>query len=160
MTQQQDQQDDLDPAGYAAAVGESRERLLDYLARCGDQDWAAAPVPGDPRPVGVILDHVAHAYEYLAAWIGGILAGRPPEVSAELVDGMNAEHAAAAAGISQAQVAAHLRASGDQLMALIAGLHPGQLDLEGERVRRLAQIAAQHADNHRTEIEAALRPSG
>jgi DinB superfamily len=160
MTQQQDHQDDLDPAGFAAAIGEARQRLLDYVTRCSDRDWAAAPVPGDPRPVGVILDHVAHSYEYLAGWIGGILAGRPPEVSADLVDAMNAEHAAGAAGLSQAQVAAHLRASGDQLIALTAGLHPGQLDLDGQRVRRLAQIAARHADGHRTEIEAALRPSG
>jgi hypothetical protein len=161
MTQQdQDQRNESDPAACAVAIGESRQRLLDYVAGCDDRDWAAAPLPGDPRPVGVVLDHVAHSYEYLAGWIRDIAAGRPAEVTTELVDGLNAEHAVGAAAVTQAQVAGHLRASGDQLIALIAGLGPDQLDAADGRIRRFAQVAARHADNHRTEIEAALRPSG
>jgi hypothetical protein len=43
------------------------------------------------------------------------------------------------------------------LISLIAGLAPAQLDADGGRVRRFAQIAARHADNHRSEIESALQ---
>jgi hypothetical protein len=58
--------------------------------------------------------------------------------------------------VTPGHVVGHLRSSGDAMIALIAGLEPAQLDLGDGRVRRLAMIAARHADNHRTEIEAAL----
>lgn len=97
-----------------------------------------------------------HAYEYLAGWLGELLAGGSPEVNAELVDGLNAEHAASTTSITPAHVADHLRTSGDALIDLIKNLEPGQLDLGDGRVRRLAVIADRHADSHRDEIEAVL----
>ena len=148
--------DDLSPAGHAQAIDEARQRLLIFVQRCTDGDWCAAPVAGDPRPVGVIADHVADAYEYLTGWIADLAAGQPVDVNAEIVDELNAQHAADASAVTASHVAGHLRSSGDALIALVAGLEPGQLDLDDGRVRRLAVIAARHADNHRAEIEAAL----
>lgn len=148
--------DDLSPAQLAAAIEESRQRLSDFVLRCTDEQWQSAPIEGDPRPVGVITDHVAHAYEYIAGWIGEVLAGASPEVNSELVDDLNAEHAASAASITTAHVAGHLKTSGDALINLIKNLEPAQLDLGEGRVRRLATIADRHADGHRDEIEAAL----
>ncbi len=84
------------------------------------------------------------------------MGGQPVEVNTDIVDELNAEHAIEAGAVTPAHVAGHLRSSGDALIALVAGLEPGQLDLDGGRVRRLAIIAARHADNHRAEIEAAL----
>ena len=46
--------------------------------------------------------------------------------------------------------------SGDAIVDLVAGLRPDELDTLGGRGRRLAQIAIRHADDHRSEIEAAL----
>ena len=146
--------DDLTPAAYADAIGAARRRLMHFVRLCPDDRWRSAPVPGDPRPVGVIADHVAHSYEYLAGWIGEVAAGQLVEASTELVDDLNAGHAAGAGDLTPEHVASHLRSSGDALIALVAGLEPGQLDLDGGRIRRLATIAARHADGHLAEFEA------
>ena len=89
-----------------------------------------------------------------------ILAGQQVEVNADIVDMHNAQHAGQAAGVSKAQTEGHLRVSGDALIALVAGLDAAQLDEGDGRVRRFAQIAARHADSHRTDIEAALGRPG
>jgi hypothetical protein len=58
--------------------------------------------------------------------------------------------------------AGHLRRSGADIAALVAGLSAAGLAAGDGRVRRLAQVAIRHADDHRSEIEAALaaRPTG
>jgi hypothetical protein len=53
-----------------------------------------------------------------------------------------------------------LRRSGEAISVLVAGLSPGDLAAGDGRVRRLAQIAARHADEHRADIETALAASG
>jgi hypothetical protein len=146
--------DDLSPAGYAQAIHETRERLLAFIWECPDDVWRSAPVTGDPRAVGVIADHVAHSYEYLSGWISDIAAGKDVAVTTELVDDLNADHADRAVDVTPPQVAGHLRSSGDALIALVAGLEPAHLDLDQGRIRRLATVAARHADGHRAEFEA------
>jgi|ERR1022692_327657 hypothetical protein len=148
--------DDLSPAQHSQAIDDARQRFISFVQRCTDGDWRSAPVDGDPRPVGVIADHVADAYEYLAEYIGDLVSGQHVDVNAAIIDELNAEHAADAGSVTPAHVAGHLRSSGDALIALIAGLEPGQLDLGDGRVRRFAIIATRHADDHRAEIEAAL----
>jgi hypothetical protein len=149
--------DERSAAECAAEVDAARQRLLDFVRHCTDADWGTAPLDDDPRPVGVVVDHVAHAYEYLAGWMQDILAGRPVEVNSGIVDVHNAEHALRATEVSRAQAADHLRASGDDIVALIAGLDAGQLAAGDGMVRRFAEIAARHADNHRADVEAALQ---
>jgi uncharacterized damage-inducible protein DinB len=148
--------DERDAAEYAAAIAEARQRLIAFAEGCSDDDWNASPLDGDPRPVGVVVDHVADAYEYIAEWLRKILAGRAIEVSPDIVDGLNAAHAAEARQLSRADAIDHLNRSGDTLIALVARLDPARLDADEGRVRRFAQISIRHADNHRTEIEAAL----
>jgi len=147
------------PAELAAAIDAARQRLIGFAGHCTAVDWQAAPVPGDPRPAGVVVDHVAHAYSYLADWIRDVVAGRQAVVSAAVIDELNAGHAAA--GIpSQAEAVAHLHHNGDAIIELIAGLAPADLDAGGGRARYLAQIACRHADDHRGEIETALAATG
>jgi hypothetical protein len=152
--------DDMNAAEYAAAIAGARQQLVGFADGCSDQDWSASPLTGDPRPVGVVVDHVAHAYEYIAGWLRQILDGQPVKVTSEIVDGLNADHAGEAAQLSRAEVIDHLNRSGDVLIALMAGLDAGQLDADEGRVRRFAQISIRHADDHRTEIEAALGRPG
>jgi hypothetical protein len=152
--------DEQSPAQYASDIDAARQRLITFVRQCTDDDWSASPLDGDPRPVGVVLDHVAHAYEYLAGWMKEILAGQPVEVNADIVDMHNAQHAGHATQVSRAQAADHLRVSGDVLIELVAGLEASALDEGDGRVRRFAQIAARHADGHRADIEASLRPPG
>ena len=40
--------------------------MIGFVTGCSDEEWGAAPLNGDPRPVAVVVDHVAHAYEYMA----------------------------------------------------------------------------------------------
>jgi len=77
-------------------------------------------------------------------------------VSGEVVDALNAEHAARAAAVTQAEAVEHLRRSGAAISQLVAGCSAEDLQGGGGRVERLAQIAIRHADDHRAEIEAAL----
>jgi DinB superfamily len=148
--------DNLSPADHAAEIDAARQRLTEFVQGCTDAQWASAPVDGDPRPVAVIADHVAHAYEYLAGWITEIAAGGSPHVDNEVVDGLNADHAAGRGVPTQAQVTDHLKESGDTLIALVSGLEPAQLELAEGRVARFAIIAARHADSHREEIQERL----
>ena len=144
------------PAELARSIDDARQRFIGFVQQCTDEDWRTAPVDGDPRPVGVIADHVAHAYEYLAKWIGEVVAGKPVEVNAAVVDELNAEHAGDAGSVTPAHVTGHLGASGDAIVALVAGLTASELDADGGRPRRFAQIAIRHADDHRAQMTEAL----
>ncbi len=114
----------------------------------------------DPRPVAVVVDHVAHAYEYMAGWISQFVAGQSVEVNGSVVDALNAQHARDATAVSKTEATEHLRRSGEAISVLVAGLSPADLAAGDGRVRRLAQIAARHADEHRADIETALAASG
>ncbi len=144
------------PAQYAADIDAARERLIAFAGGCTDKQWRAAPLDGDPRPVGVVVDHVAHSYEYLAGWMRDLLAGRPVAVNSDVVDALNAEHAAAAAAPTRAGTIEHLRRSGTAISELVAGCTAADLQAGDGRIERFAQIAIRHADNHRTAIETAL----
>ncbi|HUL28296.1 MAG TPA: DinB family protein [Streptosporangiaceae bacterium] len=150
------QEDQRSPVELAADIDAARERLIGFVAGCTDADWRSAPLDGDPRPVGVVVDHVAHAYEYLGGWIRELAAGQPVEVNGEVVDALNAEHARAAASVSRAEATRHLHRSGTAISALVGNLSAAELRAGDGRVRRLAQIAIRHPDDHRSEIEAAL----
>jgi DinB superfamily len=153
-------ENDQAPEAYAADIEAARDQLIAFAAGCSAEEWRAAPLDGDPRPVAVVVDHVAHSYEYLAGWIRQLVAGQPVEVTGEVVDDLNAEHAAEAVAVSQADATEHLRRSGAAISALIAGLSADDLSAGDGRVRRLAQIAIRHADHHRTDIETALAAQG
>ncbi len=151
--------DPVTPAEHAAAIAAARDRLQTFAASCPDEVWRATPLAdhGDGRAVGVIVDHVADSCDYIGAWISAIVAGADPPVSPELVDEFNAAHSAAAATVTQADAGAHLQRSGDAVIALIRGLAPTDLALADGRVGRFAQILARHPDDHRAQIEAAIR---
>jgi DinB superfamily len=147
------------PEQYAADIDGARDRLIAFVESCTAEGWNAAPLQGDPRPVGVVADHVAHAYEYLAGWMRQILRGETVTVNSDVVDALNAEHAAAAVTVTRSQAAEHLRRSGAAISALVAGCTAEELKAGDGRVERLAQIAIRHADTHRTELESALAAS-
>ena len=148
------------PAAYAADIDGARERMIAFVSGCSDKEWRTAPLNGDPRPVAVVVDHVAHAYEYLAGWMRQIVAGQRVEVNSDAVDALNAQHARDAVAVSKAEATEHLRRSGEAISVLVAGLSAADLAADDGRVRRLAQIAARHADDHRADIETALAARG
>lgn len=132
--------------------------MIAFVSGCSDKEWRTAPLDGDPRPVAV--DHVAHASEYLAGWMRQVVAGQRVEVTSDAVDALNAQHARDAVAVSKVEAAEHLRRSGMAISLLVAGLSDADLAADDGRVRRLAQIAARHADDHRAGIETALAAQG
>ena len=148
------------PAQYAAEIAAARDRLIGFVHTCPEGQWQSAPLDGDPRPVAVVVDHVADAYEYLAGWLHDLVAGRPVTVNSDIVDALNAEHAAAAGAVSKAAAVQHLERSGAAMCELVASLSAADLAAGQGRAERLAQIAIRHADDHRAEIETALAATG
>lgn len=150
--------DPLGPAEHAANISAALERLLAFIEACPDRDWYARPLSdrGDSRTVGVIADHVAHSCEYIGGWIREIVAGADPQLDAAVIDGLNSAHADRAAHVTKGEAAGHVRRSGANLVALIGGLSAADFDSGQGRVRRFAEIATRHPDDHRTEIEEAL----
>jgi hypothetical protein len=148
----------LTPSEHAVAIAAALERMLAFVAACSDDDWHARPLRGhgDARPVSVIADHVADAYDYMGAWVREIAADGEPEVTVAQIDRLNAEHARQAELVTQAEAAGHLRRSGAEFVEIIRSLAPSDLERQNGRVRRFAEIAARHPDNHRSEIQAAL----
>lgn len=152
----------MDAAGtgteLALAITAARDRLVLFATQCPPDAWDVAVLgsTGDPRPLGVVVDHVGHAYEYLARFIADIVAGESPAIDAGLIDAINAEHATASAATTRRSAVERLARSGDELAALVGGLSDDQLDLMEGRVRRLAAIGARHADDHRAELVRAL----
>jgi hypothetical protein len=141
----------------AREVAAARRRLIEFVDRCADDRWMSCPLAdADPRPVAVIVDHVADAYEYLGSFVTKLIQGAPVEVSPGVVDELNARHVAAVSAPTKQAVVEHLRRSGDDFLALIEPLGPEHLAGGEARITRFAQIAARHADGHRTELEAAL----
>lgn len=149
-------EDARSPAQYASDIDAARERLVAFVGGCTGEQWRAAPLDGDPRPVGVVVDHVAHSYEYLAGWMRQVLAGEAVTVTGDEVDALNAEHAARAGAVTPDEAVEHLRRSGAAISRLVAGCTAGELQAGDGRAERFAQIAIRHADSHRAEIEAGL----
>jgi hypothetical protein len=107
--------------------------------------------------VGVIVDHVADAYEYLATWVAELARGESVEVSSDIVDDLNARHAQRLSAPTRAETVDHLQRSGDAFIDLVESLSLEQLSGGDGRIVRFAQIAARHADSHVAELDAALR---
>jgi hypothetical protein len=150
------------PAEVALAIAAARDRIVQFAQSCTGEQWAAAPLAGggDPRTVGVVVDHVGHAYEYIGDFIAAIVRGDAPRIDNEVIDALNAEHSAAAVGVNAASAVARLQRSGDALVAQVRSLSDEQLGMMEGRVRRLAQIAVRHADDHRAQLDEALRTEG
>lgn len=148
-----------DAVDLARGVVAARQRMIEFVGRCADEQWTARPLAdGDPRTLGVIVDHVADAYEYLGSFVTRLSRDEPVEVSPEIVDDLNARHASAVPSPTREAALDHLVRSGDAFVALIEPLSAQQLEKGDGRVTiaRFAEIAALHADNHRIELETAL----
>ncbi|HEV3122964.1 MAG TPA: DinB family protein [Candidatus Dormibacteraeota bacterium] len=144
------------PAEYASEIRAARDRLVEFAERCSDDDWRARLPGDDPRPVGVIVDHVADAYGYIGDFVRTVLRGESLAVDGALIDELNAKHASAYTGVTRMAAIEHLQRRGDAFIELISALGDGDLELGDGRVGRLAAIAIRHADDHRSDVEACL----
>ena len=147
-----------DAVELARDVLAARERLVEFVATCSDEQWGQSPLADDdPRTVGVIVDHVADAYEYLGSFVTRLTFHEQVDVSPQIVDVLNARHASAVASSTRESALEHLVRSGDAFVAVIEPLTAEQLHGgHSLTIARFAEIAARHADSHRVELETAL----
>ena len=95
-----------------------------------------------------------HKWDHMFSWISlarrSLLYSRPAgaavTVNSDVVDALNAGHAARAMAVTRSEAAEHLRRSGTAISQLVVGCTAADLQPGNGRVERLAQIAIR---NHR-----------
>ena len=127
---------------------ESLARVAETL---DDQQWAT-PIPGDGRPVGVVVHHVAAVYPIEVQLAQQLASGRPIEgVSWDDIHAMNAQHASDHAGVVAAEVR---KLSDDELDAAACVCLNGDAPLTAQFF--IEAHALSHSFHHLSRIRAAL----
>jgi hypothetical protein len=108
---------------------EQGARALEALATSlSEQEWQTR-IPHDGRPVGVVVHHVATMYPLEIQLAQQLAAGKPIEgVTWDVVNGINATHAAEHAGVSKAAALELLRRNSAAAAAAIRVLTDEELE--------------------------------
>lgn len=134
-----------------------------------ETEWGTA-VPGDGRPIGVVVHHVATMYP-LEIQLAQTLAGGTPitGVTWDVVKGINAEHATANAAVTKAAAIELLRQNSAAAAAAIRAFSDEELDraatvsLNADAPLTcqffLEDHAVRHSYHHLARIRAALARS-
>ncbi len=77
---------------YEAAMAE----VIALAKSCSDEEWQTLS-GNEERTVGVLFDHIAQGNPQVVGWIDELLEGRPVEITREILNEENAEHARRAA---------------------------------------------------------------
>jgi len=108
---------------------EAGARALAALASELNETQWQTPIPGDGRPIGVVVHHVATMYP-LEIQLAQLLAGGKPIEGVRWADvhAMNAKHATEHAGVSKAAALELLRLNSTAASAAIRALSDAELD--------------------------------
>jgi len=108
---------------------EQGARALAALARTlSDEDWRT-PIPGDGRPIGVVVHHVASMYPLEMQLAHLLAAGKPiAGVTWETVHEINAQHAVEHAGVTKNAALGLLESNSVAAAAAIRSLGDEELD--------------------------------
>jgi uncharacterized damage-inducible protein DinB len=142
---------------------EATNELIATIEACPDEKWKAV-TPNDGRTVNVVAHHIAMGDVPISGFVGSIANGQGlPNVTPEMIDQSNAEHAKQQANISKEQVIADLRANCASAAALVRGLSDEQLDRTGSAFGRdwttqqvIEMVLIGHTKGHLDTIRAAL----
>lgn len=116
----------------AARIEQGAEQLASFAESLSDAEWNT-PVRDTPqkdaRPIGVIVHHVASVYPIEVQLAQGIGNGQSlSEVTWDVVNKMNADHASANAGISKKDAIDLLRTNARNAAAAVRAFTDEQLD--------------------------------
>ena len=104
-----------------------------FIAAIPAAKWDQVVGEGELRTVGMVAQHVAFSYGFLARYFGAIADGQPlPSLSPAEGHALNARVAQEAAEMTQAAVLAALRSAAVTATAWIRGLSDAQLAQQGE----------------------------
>ena len=154
------------------ALADRLERGARALAKLAsgltEEEWRT-PMGRDPRPIGVVVHHVASVYPVEIQLAQTLAEGKPVEgVTAAAINAMNARHASENAGVTKeaaidllrqnsAAAAAAIRALSDEELAKAA---PVSLYADAPLTCQfvLEDHAVRHSYHHLARIRRALRP--
>lgn len=103
-------------------------QLADFSEQLSEDDWKK-PVLGDGRSIGVVVHHVASVYPVEIELAQVIASGKPiTEVSKEVIDAMNAEHAKEHTDIDRQQTIEFLRVNSGKAADALREFSDEELD--------------------------------
>ena len=119
-------------SGRAEALASRIRSGAEALAACAEGldagQWVTA-IPGDGRPVGFVVHHVASVYPIEVQLAQTLASGSPIEgVTWDVIHDMNAKHAAEHAGVSKAEALELLRKNSAEAAAAVGRLTDQELD--------------------------------
>ena len=142
---------------------EANREIISTLERCSDAQWRAK-CAGETWSVGVVAHHVAESHAAIARIIQTIAAGQPlPNVTTEMIDQRNAQHAQQHADCTKQETLDLLRKNGGSAAATVRGLSDEELGRSGTLRAGLMSaeqvvegILIGHVKGHVTSIRAAI----
>lgn len=143
----------------------SNNAMIQYIAACSEEELDKV-TSGEGWPVRVAAHHIAASHEPVASFVQVVATGAPwPPVTMEMLNQMNAQHAAEHAQVSKAAILEGLRQNGAKAAAVVAALTDEQLDRSAHLPTFGATMTAQqvaeniliwHIDHHLDSIKAAV----
>lgn len=154
-------------ARLADRLAAGAQALMDFASQLTEDQWRTA-VPGDGRPVGVIVHHVASVYPLEVQLACEIAAGRPIlGVTWATVHEMNAAHAAEHASVTKKTALGLLARNSASAADAIRALTERDLDsavpvslYDGAELTcqfMLEDHAVRHSAHHLARLRAALQ---
>lgn len=150
----------------AQRFAEGNAAFAACIAAIPATQWDQVVGEGELRTVGMVAQHVAFSYGFLARYFGAIADGQPlPPLSPAEGNAVNAQVAQEAAGMTQAAVLAALRSAATTATAWIRGLSDAQLEQQGEYLAGVGTLPVErwiaggyvsHPRTHLKDIRAAL----
>ena len=108
-----------------------RSDVVAFVENCSDDDWGKS-CSAEGWPVGVVARHLGASHLGVLDLAKMIVAGQAlPELTTEIIDQMNAQHAEKHAGCTRDEVLGILRAKVPEFVQYVAGLSDEDLDRAG-----------------------------
>jgi hypothetical protein len=153
----------VDPASELVADFDAvMAEVIAFAESCSDVDWRTT-CPNEQRTVGVLFDHIAVGNPEVVRWIDEFLAGRPVQITREILTASNAAHAQEVEGRPRAQTLADLKHSAARTSAFLGALTDAQLSTKNEfgwagtqDVAWVASAAVRHPRGHLKSVREAL----
>ena len=147
----------------AGRIEQGAESLASFCEGLSDAEWNTV-VPNEERPVGVLVHHVAASYQIEVDLAGKLASGEPiADVTWDVIDGINADHAKEYARVEKNEVLHLLRVNAKVAADRVRAFSDKELDsAAGVSLNADAPLTAQffiedHALRHSFQHLASMR---
>jgi DinB family protein len=136
--------------------------VIAVAGSCSQADWITE-CANEQRPVGVVFDHIAMGNPEVVRWVQEFLSGRPVEITPDILNQRNADHARRAAARPKSETVADLKGGSVRTSEFIRSLTDEHLDVTQQfgwagtqNVGWVASAAVRHPRGHLKSIKEAL----